>query len=431
MNATSRIAACTTIVAVALGLYLPATSAWFYEDDLQWLAGTLTFTPADLFNLSAQRHFFRPVISLYFWSATPLFDGSPVLFHWANSALHAANGLLALLFARAIGFNGRWSFFTALFFVSMPAYVEAIAWVSALAEPVTTFFGLISVYALLRAAHDGVTGWKALSVLAFFMALLTHESAVVLLPLLMLADWAFASAARGSRPPLLGDLASKVRRFAPYALLLCVYLLVDLSVNQRSYLVEEGHYRVGLHAVRNLLAYVVTLYVGQRNLPSFIVVGAVLILLLLLGTPRVRFATVWLLLWILPFSFFTWSNTSRYAYTPAVGMALLLAEALVWLETRLAPLLGKPARVAVTSLLAAFIAVRFMLFALDNITSFAERTERYRDFARAIRREYPAPPRGARLEVDLETADALQFRYVEALAQWEFRDPTLRLDVRR
>ena len=230
---------------------------------------------------------------------------------------------------------------------------------------------------------------------------------------------------------MLADLNTKFRRFAPYFLPLAVYLLVDLSVNQRSYLVEEGHYRIGLHAIRNLLAYVVTLYVGQRNLPSFIVVAVALIVLLLRGTPRVRFATVWLLLWILPFSFFTWSNTSRYAYTPAVGMALLLTEALSWLETRLAALLGSSARIAVVTLLAVFVAVRFMLFAVDNITGFAERTERYRNYAHSLRREYPDPPRGARLEVDVETADALQFRYVEALAQWEFRDPALRLDVRR
>jgi hypothetical protein len=430
MSPSTRIAACATIAAAALALYFPATSAWFYEDDLQWLAGTLTFAPSDLLNLSAQRHFFRPVISLYFWAATPLFGGSSTLFHWANSVLHAANGLLVLLLARAIGFKARWSFFAALFFVSMPAYVEAVAWVSALAEPVTTFFGLISVYALLR-GRDGSAGWKGLSVASFFMALITHESAVVLLPMLMIADWAFAPAEGRPRPPLIADLPAKLRRFVPYAVLVAMYLVVDLTVNQRSYLVEEGHYRVGLHAVRNLLAYVVTLYVGDRSLTSFLVAAAVLIVLLLRGTPRVRFATLWLLLWILPFSFFTWSNTSRYAYTPAVGMALLLAEAFTWLDGRLATLVGKPARVAVTTLLALFVAVRFMLFAVDNITSFAERTERYRTYAHTLRREYPDPPRGARLEVDVETADALQFRYVEALAQWEFRDPALRLDVRR
>ena len=103
-------------------------------------------------------------------------------------------------------------------------------------------------------------------------------------------------------------------------------------MNSRSYLVEEGHYRFGLHAIPNLLGYVVTLYAGKRNLQSFVIVALALAALLLKGTPRVIFATAWLVLVLVPFSFFTWSNTSRYAYMPAVGMALLITEGLAWLD---------------------------------------------------------------------------------------------------
>jgi hypothetical protein len=420
-------AAGAAIVAAALALYWPATAAWFFQDDLQWLAGTLTFTPADLLNFSEQRHFFRPVISLYFWAATPAFGGSPALFHWANNVLHAANGLLVFAVARAIGFNPRQSFWGALFFVSIPAHIEAIAWVSALAEPVTTFFGLIALYALLRSRLRSWT-WKMLSVAAFAMALITHESAVVLLPLMIFADRAFAPGDE-HRVGWRDDVVAMIRRFAPYAIPLAVYLAADLAVNSKNYLVEEGHYRIGLHAVRNLLAYVVTLYAGGRSTWSLVAAAVGLAALLIAGTPRVRFATAWILLSLLPFSFFTWSNTSRYSYMPAVGFALLLVEGLRWLEERM-PRMSPRTRVAVTTLLAAFIAVRFMLFASKNIRHFAERTEPYRECAEALRRSHPDPPAAARLPVDVETADRLQFRYVEALAQWEFRDPALTLDVR-
>lgn len=429
-GSTRTTAACAAIVLTALALYLPATAAWFFQDDLQWLAGTLTFSPADLLDLSSQRHFFRPVISLYFWAATPLFGGSPLLFHWANSVLHAANGLLVFLLARTIGFGRPWSLLAAVCFVAMPADIEAIAWVSALAEPVTTFFGIIAVYGLLRARRTGSASWTIVSVAAFFTALMTHESAVVLLPLLVIADWAFAPTEETPRTALLGDPGSKVRRFAPYAVPLASYLAVDLAVNSRSYLVEEGHYRIGVHAIGNLLGYVVTLYVGKRNLLSFTGVSLALLLLIARGTPRVRFTTAWMLLSILPFSFFTWSNTSRYAYMPAVGFVLLLAEGLRWLDGRLGAWLAPSTRRALVTVLAAFVAVRFMLFAADNITSFAERTEPYRACAVWLRREYPAPAPGARIAVPVETADRLQFRYVEALARWEFRDPTLIVEAR-
>lgn len=422
------IAACAAIVLTALALYWPATAAWFYQDDLQWLAGTLTFRPADLLDVEAQSHFFRPIISLYFWAATPLFGGSPVLFHWANNLLHAANGLLVLLLAMTIGFRPALSFLAALCFVSMPAYIEAIAWISALAEPVTTFFGIISVYALLRARRQASGEWKGLSVVAFFLALITHESSVVLLPILLIADWAFAGP--GHPAPFWRGAGERIRYVAVYVVPLLIYLAVDLLVNQRNYLVEEGHYRIGLHAVENLLGYVVTLYVGERNLPTFIIVSLVLLLLLLRGSPRVVFATAWMLLSILPFAFFTWSNTSRYAYMPAVGMALLLAEAVGWIDARLRGAAPVRVRVAVTTVLGAFVAIRFMLFTAENIGNFTSRTEPYRQFAVEIRRAHPKVPPGVTLPVDAETADALQFRYVEALAQWEFKDPSLKLAIR-
>jgi hypothetical protein len=230
-------------------------------------------------------------------------------------------------------------------------------------------------------------------------------------------------------PVPLWDLAARARRFAPYALLLVGYLIIDVTVNSRSYLVQEGHYRLGFHAVENLLGYVVMLYAGERGLPSFITVALVVTLLLVRGTPRVVFATAWLLLSILPFAFFTWSTTSRYAYMPAVGLAFLLAEGLKWLDRRLARLMNRRARVALVTAVGAFIVIRFMLFAAENIRNFSERTEPYREFAERIRQQHRDPPPGARIPVDAKTADALQFRFLEALVRWEFRDPTVTLVV--
>ena len=419
--------AAAALVGIALALYLPATSAWFFQDDLQWLAGTLTFEPRSLLDLNAHQHFYRPVISMYFWAATPLFGGSPVLFHWANNLLHAANGLLVLLLAGRLGLKPFFSFFAAVIFVSIPAHIEATAWVSALAEPVTTFFGIISVYAWLRVAPAASGAWKVLSVAAFCLALMTHESAVVLLPLLMLADWAFVQT-----PESTGwrGWPGRAACFTPHIAALGIYLLADLWVNSRSYLVEEGHYRLGLHAIPNTFAYVVTLYAGEQNLQSFIMVGVVLAALLVKGTPRVIFATAWLLLSILPFSFFTWSNTSRYAYMPAVGMGLLMAEGLAWIEARMRGRLPDTVRLGLTGVLALFLSVRFMLFAAENISHFREGTERYRQFAVAIREQHEAPPAAGVVWVDARTVEALHFRYLEALVQWEFKDPTLKLSVR-
>ncbi|CAN5682117.1 hypothetical protein BH18ACI5_BH18ACI5_02340 [soil metagenome] len=421
-SAVRTAALCVVIAGTALALYARAGSAWFFEDDLQWLAGTLTFQPSSLLDVSSQVHFYRPIVALYFWAATPLFGGSPALFHWANNLLHAVNAVMVFVVAGAIGYRWGFAFAAAMFFVTMPAYVEAIAWVSALAESVTTLFALLCVYAWLRSRHVRSTPWRVISLGAFVLALMAHESGVVLLPLLLICERAFANveAKRSFHAGLV-----RARYFAPEVLILTAYLLVDAAINSRSYLVEEGHYRLGFHAVRNLLAYVISLYLGKHNLASFVAVALVLLLLLVRGTPRVVFATAWLVLWILPFAFFTWGNASRYAYTPAIGLAWLLTEALVWLDQRFAQLTGARVRLALTTVIAAFITVRFGSFTAKAVENFSKRTEPYRQVAANVQRASISVLPGAQVVVDGSITTNMQYRYVEALVRWSLQDPTL------
>jgi len=421
-SAVRTAALCAAIAATALALYARAGSAWFFEDDLQWLAGTLTFQPSSLLDLSSQVHFYRPIVALYFWAATPLFGGSPMLFHWTNNLLHAVNAVMVFMVAGAIGYRRGFAFAAAMFFVTMPAYVEAIAWVSALAEPVTTLFALISVYASLRSRQAGSIPWRATSIGAFVLALMAHESGVVLLPLLVICHWAFANVE--PRTAVHAWLV-RVRYFAPEVLILVGYLIVDAAINARSYLVEEGHYRLGLHAVNNLLGYVISLYVGKQNFASFVAVGLVLLLLLVRGTPRVVFATAWLVLWILPFAFFTWGNASRYAYTPAIGLAWLLTDALVWVDARLSQLTAVRARLVLTALIAAFITVRFGSFTVKAVDNFSKRTEPYRQVAAHVQRTTLGLQPGSQVVVDGSVTRNMQYRYVEALVRWSLQDPTL------
>jgi len=413
---------CGAIAATALLLYARAGSAWFFEDDLQWLAGTLTFEPSSLVDFSSQVHFYRPIVALYFWIATPLFSGSPALFHWANNVLHATNGVLVFVVAATLGYRRGFAAAAGMFFVTMPAYVEAVAWVSALAEPVTTFFALLSLYGLVRGRREGNGRWTAVSIGAFVLALMAHESAAVLLPVLLIADWAFIRTEADAMPR---TWIARVRYLAPHAAILATYLVLDAFINARSYLIEEGHYRVGLHAFRNLLAYVISLYVGKQNLASLVAVGLVLVLLVARGTPRVLFATAWLILWILPFSFFTWGNASRYAYTPAIGLALLLAEGLDWVGARLEGALSPRTRRLIVSGLAVFITVRFASFTLKAVDNFSNRTETYRQLAASVQATPKSYMPGEVVTVDLPSASNMQFRYVEALVRWSLQDPTL------
>ena len=427
------------ISAAVLIVYRDVRLAYFFEDDFQWLASTLTYDPARLFDIlgSTRSHVYRPILELYFWAATPLFGGSPLLFHLANVALHAANGVLLFLLAGRISASYRLALTTALLFVVLPGYVDAVAWVGALGEPVGAFFGVSSMLALLAYRRSGRGHHRVLSVAAFALALLTHESSVMFLPLLVLADWVAdepspepVGGGRSLMPRSRGEWAAALRTFAPYVVVAGLYAIPELTVTRQSYMVSESHYRPGFHAVRNALDYIVWLYVGKRNVVSYVAIVAALSLISVRGTRRARFAVCWMLLALLPFVFFTWGNTSRYLYLPAMGFAILLAEGLAWLDRSMARWLGTRRRLVVTSLIVAAVAIRFAVFASKTVKAFTNATEPYRAYAADLRATHPALPAGAVITIEPALDEQLKQRYLEGLVQWEYRDPTLRVRVR-
>ncbi len=376
------------IVAAAVFVYRAAVSAYFFDDDFQWLVGTWAFHPAQLLDFAHLNHFYRPVIDVYFATATPLFGGSPILFHLANIGLHGANGLLLFALARAISGNTAYAFLTALFFVVQPGDVDAIAWVSALAEALAAFFGCLALLWFLKFRRSGRSVWHVLSVITFLFALLTHESSVMFLPLLVLADWASAGAdaAAGAhaRPS-----TSRLGPYVPYGILVAAYLAIDLQINGRNYIVA------------------------------------------LRGSQRAVFATSWLILSLLPFVFFRWGNTGRYLYLPAMGFSMLVAEGFVQLDRLLASRLARAQRTALLTLAATAVAGRFALFAVAHVKSFAAGTEEYRRYITLFKQAHRDLPRHSRVPFDPTLGGEERYRFLNALVQWEYRDPTIGLIPRQ
>src|SRR5882672_5907535 len=177
------------LVLVSIAVYYPALSAAFFDDDYQWLVGSWSFHPGQLVAFGSMSHFYRPVIDVYFGTLTPLFGGSPVLFHAASILIHVATVLVVFALASRIGNDRPFGFVTALVFAVQPSDIDAIAWVGALAEAVAAFFGCLSLLWFLRWRQESDARLGALSVVAFTLALLTHESSVVFLPVLVLLNW--------------------------------------------------------------------------------------------------------------------------------------------------------------------------------------------------------------------------------------------------
>ena len=69
MTAVHRFARHTVLFVLAVLTYRRALSAYFFDDDLQWLVGSWAFSPANLWALGRMDHFYRPTIDLYFAGA--------------------------------------------------------------------------------------------------------------------------------------------------------------------------------------------------------------------------------------------------------------------------------------------------------------------------------------------------------------------------
>lgn len=176
------------VLAVVI-VYHNALWASFFEEDYGWLVGSWSFHP----------HVYRPMIDMYFAVMTPLVRSSPILFHEASIALHIVNVLVVFALAQRVVGVGPYPFIAALFFAVQPLDIDAIAWVGALAEPVAALFGCLSLLWFLRWREDGQPRWRTLSTVAFILALLTHESSIVFLAVLFLAEWLLVR--RNSRVP--------------------------------------------------------------------------------------------------------------------------------------------------------------------------------------------------------------------------------------
>jgi hypothetical protein len=261
---------------------------------------------------------------------------------------------------------------------------------------------------------------------SFALCLLTHESSATLIAMLVALEATIVLEGTATR----ASLARRAIAYLPFALLLAGYLAIAIDVNSRSYLVQEGYYAFGFHAVTNVLNYIIWLYVGERELASYVAIAAVTAALIWRGTPRVRFFTIWIFVTLAPVSFFTWGGASRYLYVPAAGFALLLAEGIVKLHALALRRLSPAQARAVAAAVAIALAVRFVVFAQQGSYDFRQRTVPYERFATALRAANPAPSSDSVLSVDAQAVEGIPALYYDAAAQTIFCQPGVRVVVR-
>jgi protein O-mannosyl-transferase len=118
-----------------------------------------------------------------------LFGTAPAGYHRTNVLLHACNTVLLFwLLLRMTGALGC-SALVAAFFALHPVHVEAVAWVTARKDVLSTFFWLLATAAYLRYAKQPSLARYLLVVLLFALGLMAKQMLVTLPATLLLLDY--------------------------------------------------------------------------------------------------------------------------------------------------------------------------------------------------------------------------------------------------
>jgi len=292
---------------------------------------------------------YRPVTGSIVFFQFHLFGLHPWGYHLTSILFHAL--ACALIFRVALKLSGKRSvaLFASLLFAVHDTHLEAVAWVSAFAEPLVVSAILAGFIAYLRYRRERQWKWLAAISGCLFFGLLTKETAIVL-PLLLLA-YEFAFGDSGSRKlrrnlPLLAALSSTV----------CVYVVMR-HFAYKGFLYNESHlpFRVLFFTWPSLLVtYARHLLIPTSLSPfydsnyvvaanwSFWLPLAMLIAIAgaafftskrLAGSALIQFCTLGMVISIIPaldLSIFQYREImhDRFLYLPSVFFAILVSHLL-------------------------------------------------------------------------------------------------------
>ena len=167
-------------------VYANSLMAGFVEDDNALIIRKQAYfdRPGSVINIltssdapvGVKNPYYRPLNTLSYVLDHYLWGLQPFWYHLENLLLHCLVVVLFYLLLLEVFGDWRLAFFAAVLFAVWPANAETVDWVSARN---TLFCSAFSIASLLFLAKGGGK-WIALSFLAYFLALLSKEPALVL-----------------------------------------------------------------------------------------------------------------------------------------------------------------------------------------------------------------------------------------------------------
>ena len=301
-------------------VFLPMFGHPFFRDDLGWVERARAALPHPAQWWAIAKTDFRPLASFSFVLDYAAVKLDPRGYHLFDLLLHLVDVSLLMALVRRLSGGSGWAAGVAglLFACAFGNYGEAVYWISGRTGPLADAFVLAALIA--HWDHLEGTGPSGSALFLFVVALLAKETAVMLVPLLVMLEWAHGPVSW--------------RRVAPFALLAAAYVAFVFLVWRAGSAVVGGDFALGPHVARNLVEYLVRMFVPLARIPHGVALplGAVLaVLFAWLLTRRIprtwKFALLWIPVTILPVAFLDLRSSTRYLYLPSMGLAALLGMA--------------------------------------------------------------------------------------------------------
>jgi hypothetical protein len=294
--------------------YAPMLTIPLFEDDYPnlWQSQQLG-SPADALALLHNPVFRQRATSFWImfllWKVGKL---APLVYRFTSLLLHIANTWLLYGICLAWPRMRAAAFWAAGFFAIAEGHQEAVIWFSAINELLQFLFGMSALWCWLR---GGTWRWRLAGAALFALALLSKESAIVILPLLLLAD--------GRRPGA---------RLVPYVMLAAVAVGWVVASREISFRFSDGSF--SLHA-----PFWITWpgnFLRILWIWGFAAVGAILLARDRALRNSALVALAWIAIGLAPYSFLIYSTRipSRQTYLASAGLAMLFGLAMAHWQAR-------------------------------------------------------------------------------------------------
>lgn len=254
----SRFTAIIIILIVSLGVYANTLPNGFVYDDNQQVLENLWITnirylPNILFSSAwgfdighGASNYYRPMMHLIYMAEYHVFSLKPWGWHLVNILFHALNSIMVFLIVSMLINQSQIrnpkseilnpALIAALLFDTHPINTEAVAWVGGIPELSFTLFYLMAFYLYMK--HH-----PFLSVVSFFLATLSKETALML-PIFIIA-YDYLKGERNRKTWL---------KYIPYGIAAIVYLILRL------YALGGMSPRERIHPYLNTFQYLINIF---------------------------------------------------------------------------------------------------------------------------------------------------------------------------